>query len=645
MKPLFLRLTITFWLLFLFLVFSIGVSIYFEYEQDFSRKIVAIDQYISNIGERMTTELKRIQELQEVFISGIEEAYEQSLAIYEQLSNEELIRLLNDNDSAMKSREEMIQELTYRHITVNLNHDIFQQINGLGVDNFSFLSQDSIDSVFSETNVQCQTRENYENSLFCTKIHNEEESYKFYLAESIELGDRVIGYVVVELVSILNFIHEFENNVYYLSETIKIFPDKLFEPQDKTSAQRSDEVDFSQNYGRLAFNEFFTEEDDFFEESTLEEATRILRDNGYHVSIYNLDEIENYKILNFTSLRDIRLTVIRELLTIFKISVFLSIFFLAIVFYFVFKSMIQPCYLLVDYVKRCGERDYLMVPNLNNRWRLTFLNVRNVYLEKERLLAEKDNQSEELQVAWKRAIDASKAKSHFLTKISHELKTPLNAIKGYAQLLRRSVKDEKQKKQVDVIHHSSELLLKLVNELLDFSILEEGKVKLQINNFDLHIVAHEIEELFAIQASSKKLDFKVKVDQEVPNHLYGDCNRIKQVVINLISNAIKFTEHGSIKINFDLDYQNETDAYIKIKVEDTGKGIEESKFSTVFESFTQENDTISQHFGGTGLGLSISKQLAEIMGGNLTLESKVNVGSTFTFFLPLSKVSVEERRS
>ena len=121
--------------------------------------------------------------------------------------------------------------------------------------------------------------------------------------------------------------------------------------------------------------------------------------------------------------------------------------------------------------------------------------------------------------------------------------------------------------------------------------------------------------------------------------------RIKQIIINLVSNAIKFTESGEIRVIFELDYQNETDAYLSIKVQDTGKGIASHKLESIFEAFTQENNTISRRFGGTGLGLSISKRLAEAMGGRLTVESVVDVGSTFTLFLPFSKYLVEEDES
>lgn len=190
---------------------------------------------------------------------------------------------------------------------------------------------------------------------------------------------------------------------------------------------------------------------------------------------------------------------------------------------------------------------------------------------------------------------------------------------------------------MDIIQHSSDLLLKQVNELLEFSVLEEGKIKLSINKIDIFETAHQVEELFVIETANKGIGFYFNIDKRIPHRLFGDEDRIKQIMINLISNAIKFTEKGEIKVSFDLDCENETDVYLNIKVKDTGKGIAPNKLGAIFESFTQEDDTISRNFGGTGLGLSISQRLAEVMGGRLTVESEVGVGSTFTLFLPLSK--------
>ena len=310
-----------------------------------------------------------------------------------------------------------------------------------------------------------------------------------------------------------------------------------------------------------------------------------------------------------------------------------------------FIVIIRPCYLLIEYVERCGTGDYSMPTRINSSWKASFLMVRNAYLENERLLKVKDNQSQELEFAWQRALIASQAKTLFLAKVSHELKTPLNAIKGYVQLLKLSIEQPKQRKQLEIIEHSSDILLKHVNEVLDFSMIEDGKVKLSIAKINVFQMLSTIKELFFVEMANKGIQFIVKTDESIPDELYGDEGRIKQIIINLVSNAIKFTEKGEIKIDVNLDYQNETDAYLSIKVKDTGKGIAPDKLESIFEAFTQENNTISRRFGGTGLGLSISKRLAEAMGGRLTVESVVDEGSMFTLFLPLSKYLTEEQET
>ena len=203
---------------------------------------------------------------------------------------------------------------------------------------------------------------------------------------------------------------------------------------------------------------------------------------------------------------------------------------------------------------------------------------------------------------------------------------------------------QNKKKQLEIIEHSSDLLLKHVNELLDFSMIEDGKVKLAIHKLDIFQTAYEVEELFMIEAANKGIELTVMIDESIPHQLYGDNDRIKQIIINLVSNAIKFTDIGEIKVSFDLDYENEFEVYLSIKVEDTGKGIASNKLESIFEAFAQENNTISRRYGGTGLGLSISKRLADVMGGNLTVESTLEVGSTFTLFLPLAKTLVEEEQ-
>ncbi|HAX72227.1 MAG TPA: two-component sensor histidine kinase, partial [Firmicutes bacterium] len=192
---------------------------------------------------------------------------------------------------------------------------------------------------------------------------------------------------------------------------------------------------------------------------------------------------------------------------------------------------------------------------------------------------------------------------------------------------------------------SSDLLLNIVTELLDFSRIEEGKIKLIISELNMIQISEMLEGFFINDINSKNLEYEVIVDHLIPTTLYGDESRIKQIIINLVSNAIKFTENGKITVIFKLDNIDKNYAFLEIKVCDTGKGIAPEKLDSIFESFTQENNSISRKYGGTGLGLSISKGLAEVMGGSLTVDSSVGVGSTFTFFLPLCTNPIDEEEN
>ena len=613
MRRLFLRLTVAFWLLFLALIISTCLNFYMKYEQNFSQIVGSIDQKTENIGDLVRADLDRILELFQIFSAVINKNYQQIVNLYDQLSDEELERIVNLEANEPGNREEDIRWLASRQAMNETNFNLLDIMNKTEVVKVSFQPDERLTEIYSHFNPEYILEQGYYLFFDNQVSDNKEADYRFYLVSPLVLDDQMMGYLKAEFVSTTNLLHDFTNSLYYIGEQTLI-----------------------------PYCEFCTEsEANFLKTASSEEAVQLFEDKDYYTSLYTDDE-HRFKILHYTGLKQIHADTFRATMTIYKILIFVSLIAIAVGFYFLFKSAIEPCYLLNDYIKRCNERDYLIPAKLNEKWRLTFINIREAYLESERLLAEKDNQSEELQLAWKRAIDASEAKTHFLTKVSHELRTPLNAIKGYAQLLRRNITENKQKSQLGIIEHSSELLLKLVNELLDFSIIEEGKLKLQKEQFNFYLVANEIEELFVIQANSKNLDFFVVIDDSIPRVLYGDSNRIKQVMINLISNALKFTERGYITVHIDLDYETATDAYISINVKDTGKGIDASKFSTIFESFTQEHNDISRVYGGTGLGLSISKQLVEAMGGKLTLESKINVGTTFTFFVPLAKVSNEE---
>ena len=238
-----------------------------------------------------------------------------------------------------------------------------------------------------------------------------------------------------------------------------------------------------------------------------------------------------------------------------------------------------------------------------------------------------------------KAESASKAKSQFLSHMSHEIRTPLNGIVGACSLLANTPISKEQKMLFDVVHSSSELLVQLVNDVLDISQIESGKIVSKVASFNLqHLVVGTVN-LFNNQASAKNILLSYDIADDTPLMLQGQLLHIKQVLINLIGNAVKFTENGFVSVIVKVTKQTESQAHIMFEIVDTGIGIEEGAIKTIFESFTQANDSIKYKFGGTGLGTTISKNLISFMGGNLKVESQLGVGSKFWFELALDKNS------
>ncbi len=232
-----------------------------------------------------------------------------------------------------------------------------------------------------------------------------------------------------------------------------------------------------------------------------------------------------------------------------------------------------------------------------------------------------------LREAREEAIEASRAKSDFLAGMSHEIRTPMNSILGMADLLLESTLSQEQENYLRVIQNSSEALLELINGILDLSKIEAGKLELESTPFDLHELLETMMEIVAYPAHKKRLDLAIAIDPEVPRWVVGDPSRLRQILINLVGNAIKFTTEGEIVVEVNLDPK--TDHAIHVSVRDTGAGIQEDKLAAIFEPFTQADASIARQFGGTGLGLSISLGLARAMDGEIWAESRVGEGSTF----------------
>ncbi len=241
--------------------------------------------------------------------------------------------------------------------------------------------------------------------------------------------------------------------------------------------------------------------------------------------------------------------------------------------------------------------------------------------------------SKELLSARDQAMEASKYKSNFLANMSHEIRTPLNSVVAITELLLKTDLNGTQQEFVDIIQHSSRSLLEIVQDILDMSKIEAGKVDIVTEDFDLLSVVESVTELLRNKAEEKDLKLSSRFTGVLPVPLKGDPGRIRQVLVNLVSNAIKFTSEGSVELSIDSSQITPHLCELKFSVVDTGIGLSEATASKVFEPFTQADGSITRRYGGAGLGLSICKELVQLMGGELGVQSTENVGSRFWFTL------------
>ncbi|WP_161636238.1 PAS domain S-box protein [Saccharicrinis fermentans] len=269
-------------------------------------------------------------------------------------------------------------------------------------------------------------------------------------------------------------------------------------------------------------------------------------------------------------------------------------------------------------------------------------------------ITEKREFVEKLKLAKTEAEEANNAKSEFLANMSHEIRTPMNAVIGFTDILYRQIKSPTQRQYLNSIKVSGKNLLSIINDILDLSKIESGKMKIESSIVDLSQLLSELKATFQRQAIEKGLDFYVEIDKNVCSTISSDEIRIKQILFNLLSNAIKFTEQGHISVKVKSDIiidgkdQSEGLSNIQFIVEDTGIGVKEEMQKKIFESFIQQDGQDSKKYGGTGLGLTISKKLAHMLGGDISLKSISNQGSTFTLSLkeikcPLSSKDDHDR--
>ncbi len=352
--------------------------------------------------------------------------------------------------------------------------------------------------------------------------------------------------------------------------------------------------------------------------------------------------------------KQLHITMVANSIRWFIVGVVLVLMLL----WFLKRNLILPVLRLSEMVQRVThQRNYSlrMPPAPPDEIGLLYANINEmldeiqdrdsqlkVYNEKlEQLVFERtkelENANRKLVIARDKAEEANQTKSCFLANMSHEIRTPLNAIIGMTDLALESSPPSRVLNFLRIIHSSSRSLLRLINQVLDFSKVEAGKLELETIPFNLKLVLEEVADMYLGQCATKGLELILEIDSDVPDALMGDPYRLRQILVNLVSNALKFTEQGEIHITVTCQEKSDHKVWLNFSVRDTGPGIPEEVQTSLFSSFTQADNSTTRQYGGTGLGLAICKRLTEKMGGRIHLYSQEGHGSTFAFTVPLAR--------
>ncbi len=319
---------------------------------------------------------------------------------------------------------------------------------------------------------------------------------------------------------------------------------------------------------------------------------------------------------------------------------FIIILAIAILIRILFRQVTFPIknYTLMLRDFSFDKEEFCLIPQGTMELKMLANNFNELYESFQGELIRRRSAEETMKAARDEADFASRAKSEFLANMSHEIRTPLNSIIGYQYLLKNTNLNPKQAEYSDNIGMAAKNLLGIINEILDFSKIEAGRMVLDEVEFNLDSMIRELCIIVAMEAKRKGIDLGVSINPDVPKFLRGDITRLKQIILNLLSNGIKFTHEGSISVGVKLCQKDHDYAVIKFYVRDSGIGISDEQKKTLFQAFTQGDASTSRKYGGTGLGLAICKKIVELMGGEISVESQVGVGSIFSFTVRLKMV-------